>query len=162
MSFTEAKKKLMDLVARREHSEKELREKLTPHFSSEIVDSTILWGYECKYIASAEALQTQLAEQLSKRGKGIKQINQKLQALGLTGIKADAEEELAKARKLALAKWDATDFADLDSAEAHKLKTKVMRFLIGRGYESAVVSSILKNDLKCSVNSEEEIYDEEF
>lgn len=166
MTLSEAKKKLMDLVARRDHTEKELRKKLATKCDPEIVNQTIQWAHEQKWLASPEKLKMQFAEQLSRRGKGVRKINQKLKELGLDSIKANAEDELEKARKLVLTKWSAKDFKGLDFKESQKLKAKVMRFLATRGFESPIISSILKNDLKNSANNEvqneEEIYDEEF
>lgn len=162
-SFTlsEAKKKLMDLVARRDHSEKELRKKLSLKCDPEIVELTLKWAQEQNWLASPEKLKTQFAEQLSRRGKGVRKINQKLKELGLESVKADPDTELEKAKKLVLAKWSPRDFKGLDFKESQKLKAKIMRYLITRGYESQVVSNILKNELKYSAN-EEENYDDEF
>ncbi|MCC2677614.1 MAG: regulatory protein RecX [Pseudobdellovibrio sp.] len=162
LTLSEAKKKLMDLVARRDHSEKELRKKLAQRCEPEVVEQTIKWAGEQNWLASPEKLKTQFAEQLSRRGKGIRKINQKLKELGLESVKAEAETELEKAKKLVLSKWSPRDFKGLDFKESQKLKAKIMRYLITRGYESHVVSSILKNDLKYSSANEEEIYDDEF
>lgn len=162
LTLSEAKKKLMDFVARRDHTEKELRKKLSLRCDAETVEKTLAWAKEQNWLASPEKLKTQFAEQLSRRGKGVRKINQKLKELGLDTVKSDKESELAKAKKLALAKWSASDFKGLDFKEAQKLRAKIMRYLITRGYESDVVSSILKTEFKTSAAQEEEIYDEEF
>lgn len=162
LTFIEAKRKLMDFVARRDHTEKELRTKLATRTSSEIVEQTITWAREQNWLASPEKLKNQFAEQLSRRGKGIRKINQKLKDLGLEGVKSDKENEYEKAKKLVLAKWDADDFKGLAFKDSQKLKAKIMRYLITRGYESDIVSKILNNELKKSSNHGDEIYDEEF
>ena len=74
----EAKKKLMDFVARRDHSEKELRQKLALRCEPDVVESTLKWAREQNWLASPDKLRQQFAEQLSRRGKGIRKINQKL------------------------------------------------------------------------------------
>jgi regulatory protein len=162
LTLQEAKKKLMDLVARRDHTEKELRKKLALRCTPEIVEQTIQWAGAQNWLASPEKLKEQFAAQLSRRGKGIRKINQKLQEIGLEKVKADQDEELEKAKKLALAKWNAKDFKGLDFKESQKLRAKITRYLATRGYESQIIQSILKNDLKYSHSSEEDNYDEEF
>lgn len=160
LSLSEAKKKLMDFVARRDHTEKELRKKLSLRCEPEVVEQTIAWAKTQNWLSSPEKLKTQFAEQLSRRGKGIRKINQKLKELGLESVKTDKDLEIEKAKKLVLAKWSAKDFKGLDFKESQKLKAKIMRYLASRGYESDVISLILKTEFKYS--SEEEIYDEEF
>lgn len=158
----EAKKKLMDFVARRDHSEKELRQKLTLRCEPDVVESTIQWAREQNWLASPDKLRQQFAEQLSRRGKGIRKINQKLKDLGLESVSADRETEIEKARQLATAKWSASDFRGLDFKESQKLKARIMRYLITRGYESDVVSQILKTEFKSTPNNEDMNYDDEF
>lgn len=161
LTVEEAKRKLMDLVAGRDHTEKELRTKLAKYTDEETAEETIQWAQKQNWLASSEKLKQDWAEKLSRKGKGVKQINQKLEVLGLETIKASAEDELEKARRLALAKWSAEDFKNTDQTEAQKLKVKIMRYLAARGFEASIINQILKNDFKCS-SSEEDIYDEEF
>ena len=158
----EAKRKLMDLVARRDHSEKELRKKLGLKTTTEIVEQTIEWAREQNWLAKPEKLKAQFADQLARRGKGIRQINKKLNDLGLGTVKADFEDEYAKAKKLISNKWSSQSFVGLDFKEAQKLKAKIVRYLASRGYQNDIISKILNNDLKKSSMQEEDFYDEEF
>lgn len=144
LTLVEAKKKLMNMVARRDHSEKELRTKLSRCCEVDTIEKTLLWAREQNWLINPEKLKTQLAENLSRRGKGIRKINQKLKNLGLDSIRSDKKMELAKATKLVLAKWSTDDFIDLNYAESQKLKARILRFLISRGYESDIVSLVLK------------------
>lgn len=162
LNFIEAKKKLMDFVARRDHTEKELRTKLAASTTDEIVEQAITWARQQNWLPTEEKLKTHLAEQLSKRGKGILTINQKLKDLGLEDVKANEDSEYEKAKKLVLAKWAVSDFKDLGLKESQKLQAKIMRYLIARGYESDTVSKILSIEFKKSSNYGDEIYDEEF
>ena len=114
MALADAKRKIMDLVAHRDHSEKELRQKLSLLCEEEIVVQAMAWAKEQNWLAVPEVLKEKFAEQLERRGKGIHHINQKLQQLGLEPIKPDPEQELEKAKKLALTKWSLEDFQDLD------------------------------------------------
>lgn len=158
MTISHAKKRIMDYVAKRDHSEKELRTKLKRYAEADIIDQAIQWAIEQKWLAAPEVLKEKFADQLHRRGKGIRSINQKLKAKGLPSTKSDFETEIVKARKLVFAKWDASDFNGLDFKQAQKLKAKIMRFLITRGFETDVVGQILKNELKAKGNS----HDEEF
>lgn len=158
MTLLHAKKRIMDYVAKRDHSEKELRTKLKPYCEPELIDQAIIWATEQNWLAAPEVLKQKFADQLHRRGKGIRSINQKLKAKGLPSTKSDFETEIVKARKLVFAKWSASDFNGLDFKEAQKLKAKIMRFLIARGFETDVVGQILKKELNAKGNS----HDEEF
>lgn len=148
----------MDLVAIRNHSELELRKKLATRCEANIVDQAIDWAKGQNWLPSQEVLKDQLAEQMGRKGKGIQKINQKLNELGLDSVKSNAEDELEKAKRLALAKWSCEDFQGLSFEEAQKLKAQIIRFLFARGYESSVVSKILKNEFKAGALSHDEEY----
>jgi regulatory protein len=148
----------MDYVAKRDHSEKELRTKLKAYCEAELIDQAIVWAKEQNWLAAPDVLKEKFADQLHRRGKGIRTINQKLKAKGLPSTKSDFETEIVKARKLVFAKWSSSDFNGLDFKEAQKLKAKIMRFLIARGFETDVVGQILKVELKAKGNS----HDDEF
>lgn len=158
MTLADVKRKIMDYVARRDHTEKELRQKLSIRFEKKLIDEALLWAHQQNWLASPEKLTEQMSEQLHRRKKGIRRINQKLQALGLNQISSDTNIELKKAQELIRAKWTAEDFIGLGYADAQKLKAKMMRFLMTRGFESHVISQILKTEFNKGAPS----YDEEF
>lgn len=158
LSLSDAKKKIMDFVARRDHSEKELRTKLSLRCEPAIVDQAIEWAKDQNWLAKPEILSEKFAEQLSRRGKGIRRINQKLKELGLNAVKADKETEIEKAKRLVLNKWSTEDFRGLGFKDSQKLKAKIMRYLITRGFESDVVSNILNNEFKAGALSHDEEY----
>lgn len=158
LTLADAKKKIMDLVARRDHSEKELRTKLSLRCEPAIVQQAIEWATEQNWLAKPEVLTQKFAEQLGRRGKGIRKINQKLKELGLSNVKADQETELEKAKKLVGNKWSFKDFHGLNFQQSQKLKAKIMRYLITRGFESDIVSHILKNEFKAGALSHDEEY----
>ena len=56
LSLSDAKKKIMDFVARRDHSEKELRKKLSLRCEPKIVDQAIEWAKEQNWLAQPEVL----------------------------------------------------------------------------------------------------------
>lgn len=161
LTLQQAKKKLMDLVARRDHSVKELRQKLSLRCDPETVEKTLQWAQEQHWLAPPERLQSQVSQQLARRGQGIRRINQKLKSLGLDSTVGNSDEELNRAQQLVRAKWSYENFKHLDFKEAQKLRAKIMRFLATRGYESSTISLILKNEFKQPETSEEEIYDDQ-
>ncbi|MBC7466621.1 MAG: regulatory protein RecX [Bdellovibrio sp.] len=158
MSLPEAKKKIMDYVANRDHSEAELRTKLQTRFEMDVTEDALHWARDQKWLAKPDALTEKVADQLHRRGKGIHSINQSLEAKGLPTTQSDFETEIAKARKLVFAKWAASDFNGLDFETAKKLQAKIMRYLGSRGFDSDVVDQILKLDL----NVKGSLYDEEY
>ena len=136
----------MDYVANRDHSEKELRQKMELQCEANIIEEALSWAKSQKWLATAEDLTAKVSEQLHQRGQGIHLINQKLEAKGLPSVEATSDQEFSKACHLVLAKWPKSAFNDLTSAESQKLKAKIMRFLISRGYELEIVEQILKNE----------------
>lgn len=158
LSLSETKKKIMDLVASRDHSEKELRKKLTSRCEPEILEEALVWAHGQNWFVKPETLTEKIAEQLGRRGKGMGHINQKLEELGLSSIEVDQEREYEKAQKLALRRWSPSEFEGLSLQESQNLKAKIMRFLITRGFESDIVSHILKNEFKAGALSHDEEY----
>lgn len=158
MPLPEAKKKIIDYVANRDHSEAELRTKLENHFAPALIDQAMNWARDQKWLAKPEVLTEKVADQLHRRGKGIHSINQSLEAKGLPTTQSDFETEFAKARKLVFAKWAASDFNGLDFKSAQKLQVKIMRFLSQRGFDEDIIGQVLEKEL----NVKGSLYDDEF
>lgn len=136
-----ARKKMMDYVARRDHSEKELRQKMREQYSQAEIDLAIEYGKEKGWIPDSPESQQSLAEKftqmLHRRGKGIHAINHYLQSKGLPQQKPTYELELEKAQELLENKF--ASWPKLDAKE----KAKAGRFLMSKGFESQVVREIL-------------------
>lgn len=132
-----ARKRMMDLIARRDHSEKELRKKLREWHAPEFIDEAIAYGKEHGWIPDDEASQARLAgkmaEFLHRRGKGIQSINHALKEKGLPSVKADPERELEKAMRLLANKFTEEQLAD------RKTQAKAGRFLASRGFDLGTV-----------------------
>ena len=158
LGLADAKKKIMDIVARRDHSVKELHQKLSLLFEVEVIEQALAWARQQNWMAAPDSLKVKLAVQLARRGQGIDKINQKLDQMGLTLVQADQEQELAKAKKLATNKWSIEDFQNLEEHDALKLKAKVIRFLSARGFTLDIVSKILINEFKAGAVSHDEEY----
>lgn len=160
MSLTEAqaRKKIMDYIAIRDHSELELRQKLESQCEPEIIEQALVWAQKQMWMAKPQQLQEKVVDQLNRRGKGVIAINEVLKDKGLPEVKLSVDTEYKKAAQIITAKWSHLDFQDIDLNESQKLKSKIIRFLIARGFESEVAQQILKDELKVGVLSHDEQY----
>jgi regulatory protein len=136
-----ARKKMMDYLGHREHSEKELRDKLEGKFAQDEIDQAIQYGKEQGWIPdaleSAQALSEKTAETLRRKGKGTLYINNYLREKGLPEVSVNDDEELEKARLLVENKF--SDLKEMDPKE----KAKVGRFLISRGFNTDIVRKVV-------------------
>jgi regulatory protein len=127
-SENKAFNKLCDLLSRRDHSLKELKEKLSQRFESAAIDSAIQKADEYGYLKDPQEISERLAEALHFRNRGYKKIEFELQKKGLPPVEVDLEREAEKARELLdklIKKSDDLDF---------KAKQKAMRSLASRGF----------------------------
>lgn len=148
--------KIIDYLSRRDHSEKELFEKLTKKkFTPDIIHKAINWARDHQYLRSPEELSQILTDQLLRRGKGRHYIYQYLKKRGLPSPsleKIDKDTELRKALEFARQKTKGK--SDLDRAAREKLG----RQLVTRGFPLEVVRTILNEKLK--LNDDNEYYEE--
>lgn len=143
-----ASHKMMDYLANRTHSEKELRTKLQKHYTPEEIENAIEYGKTKGWIASTDEALNDLSQEtaaaLSRKGKGADYINQFLQEKGLPQIKADSSSELEKARQLVENKFDPLDNPSREERE--KRKAKIGRFLMARGFDMETIEKIVDGD----------------
>jgi regulatory protein len=137
-----ARKKMMDLLARRDHSERELRKKLKEKIDdSESIEAALEYGKEQGWIPEDEDSRTRLAERMAemlhKKLKGIHYINHYLAEKGLPELPADESRELEKARQLIETKFSNDD--EWDS----QMSAKAGRFLASRGFEMSVIRQVV-------------------
>ncbi|WP_374029622.1 regulatory protein RecX [Bdellovibrio bacteriovorus] len=141
-----AKRKVMDLLARRDHSEKELRKKLREKFSDDelagdVVDEAIEFAKDNNWLGDPADLAHRMAEMLHRRNKGIHYINNYLREKGLPAVESDRDLELEKALSIVKNKYD----------EDHKFsredKAKVGRLLASRGFDSETVRKVIYEKL---------------
>jgi regulatory protein len=168
-----AKKKVMDLVSMRDHSEKELRTKLkeyfrrniqyrkrlakkqhkeytedTPENQAEIqaaIDGAIEFAKDHKWLGDPEVLAGKMANMLHRKNKGISYINNKLKQKGLPAVSSDRDLELEKA--LTLIKNKFSGFSTLTWEEKRKEQARVARFLASRGFDSEIVRKVIYEEL---------------
>ncbi|WP_291515405.1 regulatory protein RecX [Bdellovibrio sp. ArHS] len=141
-----AKKKVMDLIARRDHSEKELRTKLREKFSDEdslgeIIDEAIDFAKDQNWIGDPADLAGRLADMLHRRNKGIHYINNYLREKGLPSVPTDRDLELEKALAIVKNKYDE------DFQFSREEKARVGRFLAARGFDSETVRKVIYEKL---------------
>lgn len=160
----------MDLLSQRDHSEKELRQKLrlylqrrlkwqaegttthndlTAEMIPSIVTETIDWAYQQNWMKAPEEVALQVAGALGRKRKGIQYINQYLKNKGLPPIKASAEDELEKAKDLIQSKMQSAKYA-----ASEKVKEKLFRFLASRGFSQDIIRKALHEELQSGNQTE--------
>lgn len=137
-----ARNRVMDLLARRDHSEKELRDKLFDKFSPAEIDKAIAFARENNWLLAEDVLAERFAGQMHRRNKGVHAINHKLRKMGLPSVKSDPDQELEKALQLA-----ETKIARLKSALDKKGREKIGRFLLSRGFAPGIVRKVVYEKL---------------
>lgn len=141
----------MDLLARRDHSEKELRTKLREHFSPADIDKAIAYARENKWLMESGALAERFADQMHRRKKGLAAINNKLRRIGLPAVSSDPELEFEKALALARSKAARLTSAGRPGRELQTLdkaaREKIGRFLISRGFAPGIVRKVVYEKL---------------
>ncbi len=131
----------MDLLSRREHSEKELRQKLRKReFSDDEIQTALEKAKEGRWLGAPHEIAERFAEQLHRKNKGIHFINATLAEKGLPSVTRDESLELEKAKSLVKTKY--AGFNDYTRDE----KAKVARFLTSRGFDSSTIRKVLKNE----------------
>ncbi|RKQ41571.1 regulatory protein RecX [Enterobacter sp. R1(2018)] len=145
------------ILAMRDHSEHELRRKLTsaptfpgshkaeqPDFTPEDIEKVIAWCYEHRWLDDAQFAARFIASR-SRKGYGPQRIRQELQQKGIdraTGEAAMMESEVdwqTMAREIAERK-----FGDPLPTE-WKERAKVQRFLLYRGFFMEDIQGIYRN-----------------
>lgn len=143
----------MDMLARRGHSELELRQKLSRDYEPAEIDAAIQFAKESKWMTEPEELSERVSMELGRKKKGHRFINQFLKNNGLPPVSKDLDEEVRKAREI------------IDAKMARKLakgipfdyeeKMKLHRTLANRGFDDETIRQALK-DLKTSSTIEQE------
>lgn len=137
-----AKEKIIDYLQRRDHSEKELRLKLKKfEYSSEEIEAALAWVKERNYLAEPVELSKRHIERLQKQKKGQNYIQQYLHKKGLPPCPIDKNSELHNA--IELAKQIAVKNDTLD----RKIREKIGRKLLSRGYSPDIVRKVIYEEL---------------
>lgn len=168
-----AKRKVMDLVAMRDHSELELRKKLKEYFRrnlqfrkraaqkdgreftedteenrqeiAEAIEAAIQFAHDNKWLGDETVLAGKMAGILHRKNKGIAYINNKLKEKGLPAVTTDRDLELEKA--LTLVKNKFSGFEALSFQDKRKEQARVARFLAARGFDPDTVRKVIYEEL---------------
>lgn len=134
---------LVRLLYRRDHSEKELQQKLSQRYTAEAIQSALAKAHEHRYIKPAEELAHQVSEHLHRKGKGLRKIHFELQKRGLPTIESSEEQELTKC--LALIERKFSPHTRLSTPE----RVKIFRYLTNRGFDFETIKKALNEKNKC-------------
>jgi len=136
-----ARNTMMDLLARRDHSEKELRQKLKlREFPAEEIDKALQYAHDHNWLGDTTKLAHTMAGFLHRRGKGIHKINNTLREKGLPAVASDDALELEKAMALIKTKRKTKKYSDLKDP---KVRASLGRFLQSRGFPLEIIRKVL-------------------
>jgi regulatory protein len=133
------KNKLMDYLARRDHSELELKRKLKKNYEPQEIEEALEWARQNKWLPEPENISVKVADTLHRKYKGIHYINQYLREKGLPTVGRNDEVELEKARHLIKNK--------ASSVRRRADKQKMIRFLVSRGFDSEIIRKVIHEEL---------------
>lgn len=133
--------KLADYLARRDHSEKELKEKLQKKsFNEDSIEWVISQASAKGWLKSPKELTQQIFLELNKKNKGILYINNQLQKKGLPSIPIDEDVEHSKAIELLSHKFE--NFPNLKEKDLEK----ACRHLQAKGFtEQTTLAVVYEN-----------------
>lgn len=146
----------MDFLARRNHSELELRQKLSRTYHRDDVEDAIAFAKENNWMANPEELAGRVAIELGRKQKGHRYINQFLKQKGLPPVSKDSESELEKALEVIQSKRRGrTD------AITYEEQTKLYRWLSTRGFDEATIRQAISDTIRKAIKSTKELTHEE-
>lgn len=135
----ELRARALRLLARREHSHRELARKLAPHAGSSEEVLELISKLKARNQLSEERFAEERARWLSRK-YGAAKIRQDLQAKGVPGELvarfSAPQDELQRAREVLQRKYRA-------QATTREEKAKRARFLLSRGFSSEVIFTLL-------------------
>ncbi|MDZ4677763.1 MAG: regulatory protein RecX [Oligoflexia bacterium] len=140
--FQKIKESAFRLLARRDHSAFELKQKLKQKFSlaDETFQTLLSYLNNLGYMADENVLSQRWVKQWRAEGRGRQWIQGKLRTKGLPQIDLrDDENELESAKEF-LKKKLSSSIEKLD----YKKKAKLARSMISRGFSGPVVATLLK------------------
>lgn len=129
--------KILLLLARRDHSEKELRSKIKDQFPPEAINTAIEEAKNKSWIKPPQFLSIEVAKQLMSRNKGELYIQNYLRRKGLPPVTIREEEEKQRGLDLLNLKFPGWSSFTLQD------KQKPARFLQNRGFTVGTIKSLL-------------------
>ena len=132
-----ARDKIMDYLARRMHSELELRQKLSEHYTPADVDNAVQYAYDNNWMLPPEEISERVKIELERKNKGANFINRYLREKGLPAVSPDTDDEIQRARKLA-----ASCSGHAPPFEFTEQK-KIFRYLQNRGFADEIIRKVI-------------------
>jgi len=132
-----AKNKVLEYLASRDHSEKELREKLSRKFEKAEVDEAIEAARASNLLLEPHELAKRVAGQLARKKKSHTYIQRFLNKKGLPPVARETENEIEKARELVLTKFKKA------GPFSYEEKPKVHRYLAYRGFDQDTIRRVI-------------------
>lgn len=133
-----ALEKVMAALARRDHSKKELRDKLKNKFKEEDIAWALQYAEDHNWLIEGGELSQKVYERLGRKGKGVRYINQYLSQKELPPVKGDEDEELAKAIRSLEKKTKG-----FRGEVPYSLKQKLKAYLSQQGFETEIIFEAL-------------------
>lgn len=138
----------MDLQARRDHSLKEIRDKLKRRTDPDTLKQALDWAEEQKWLPSEAKMQEQVAKIMSGRKKGQNALNLKLKQMGLKPVRLNADEELEIALRALESRFKSDILKGLAFKDFQKEKARTLRFLLGKGFSPMIIQKAVKTYFK--------------
>ena len=131
---------MMYLLAKRDYSEKELRERLERNdkYLQETVEQVIEDAWKNNWLLPPEELAQRVARRLHEKLKGHMYISHYLRQKGLPEVDFDEELEAEKAAEIIARKYN-------NQTEDFKDQVKIKRFLASRGFFGSTIQQVLRN-----------------
>lgn len=129
--------RMMTYLARRDHTPRELRDKLARYHEGDEIIAALEKAEEYNLLPDPKVMSQKTSEALLRKGKGARYVAAYLKKKGLPPSGLKQEDELDRARRLVL---DQLKFEIPFSLEEKK---KIFRYLTNRGFSSQVVRQVM-------------------
>lgn len=138
---TRARETLTRLLSIRDHSRRELKQKLSRKYSAEATAEALEWAENHQLLREEAAISQVLSQQLDRQLKSHRQIGAQLMKKGLPPQKANRDLELEKIRRLLGRKFR----QEVTSGKkfSYEEKIKAYRFLKNRGFSDSLIKIAL-------------------
>lgn len=133
----DARSKILEYLAARDHSEKELREKLGRRYTPEEINDALESARSANLLPEPEVLAKQVAGTLSRKKKSHRYIQEFLKKKGLPAVDKETDTEIEKARELIIQKFRKGPPFTFEE------KPKVHRYLAYRGFDQDTIRRVM-------------------
>ncbi len=132
--------RLTRYLARRDHSERELIEKLSPFHEKNEIQKALEYAKESKWLTPPQILSRRIFENLNHKGKSNSYIQHVLKKKGLPYLTLTDDKEAHKAYHLVIKHFGK------EQLKEYNKKQKIMRWLAYRGYSSHIIQKVLNEE----------------